>query len=163
MAKELTDIQKVNRELCAKYPILIPRNSYGKKCENFDYSHTYLESIPWGWRVGFGESWAKDIQKVINNLPQEEADKIFIVQIKEKFGALRQYFSYYTDELRDVIDNYMLVSKHTCIRCGKPATTMSTNWVSPYCSECAEKLPSYEKPISINNYFKRLQEVYDDD
>ena len=36
----------------------------------------------------------------------------------------------------DIIDKYTQISYKTCVVCGKPATKMSTGWISPYCDDC---------------------------
>ena len=33
----------------------------------------------------------------------------------------------------------------TCIVCGKPATKMSTGWISPYCDDCVNPNRKYTK------------------
>ena len=133
--------QKKNYELCMKYPILVPKNAWtGKEVKDYDYNYTMLDHIPYGWRTAFGEEWAKEVQDAINKLTEDDRDKVYITQLKEKHGEFRQYFSYYTDELDAVIRKYELLSKITCIECGKPATKVSTDWISPYCDECAKNI-----------------------
>jgi hypothetical protein len=58
------------------------------------------------------------------------------MQIKEKFGELRWYDEFSTQDVQDIIDKYEDISRRTCLICGKPATKMSTGWISPYCDDC---------------------------
>ena len=138
---DFSEEQKKNYELCIKYPILVPKNVLtGKEVKDYDYNYTMLDLIPDGWRTAFGEEWANEVQCAINKLPEYGRDRIYITQLKEKYGEFRQYFSYYTDELVAVISKYELLSKITCIECGNHATKVSTNWISPYCDECAKNI-----------------------
>lgn len=138
---DFSDEQKKNYELCIKYPILVPKNVWtGKEVKDYDYEYTMLDHIEDGWRIAFGEEWAKEVQDAINKIPEDDIDKIYITQLKEKFGQFRQYFSYYTDELAAVVHKYEELSKKTCIKCGKPATKIDTRWIAPYCDDCANNV-----------------------
>ena len=150
---DFSDEQKKNYELCMKYPILVPRNAWtGKEVEDYDYEYTMLDPIEDGWRIAFGEEWAREIQNAINKIPDEDRDKVYITQLKEKYGELRQYFSYYTDDLCKIIKKYEDLSRITCIKCGKPATKISINWICPYCNDCIHRFNNIEF-IDINEYY----------
>ena len=138
---DFSEEQMKNYELCIKYPILVPRNNLtGDELSDYNYNYTMLDLIPDGWRIAFGEEWANEVQCAINKLPENKRDNIFIVQLKEKYGIFFQYFSNYTDDLETVIRKYENLSEKICIECGKPATKVSTNWISPYCDECAKNI-----------------------
>lgn len=144
--KNFSEVQRINYELCNKYPILVPRNVYtGNTVTGYDYSYTMLDFIPYGWKVAFGEAWARDIQEAINISLQDKKDDIFILQLKEKYGILTQYFSEYTDELDSVIDKYEELSKKTCIKCGKLRENVIANKNLLYCNDC----------LNINREFLR--------
>ena len=150
---DFSDEQKKNYELCMKYPILVPKNAWmGEEFEDYDYEYTMLNHIEDGWRIAFGEEWAKEIQEAINKIPDEDRDKVYIIQLKEKFGRFRQYFSYYTDELDTVVHKYEELSKRICIKCGKPATKININWISPYCDDCINGFNNIEF-MDINEYY----------
>lgn len=149
---DFSEEEKKNYELCMKYPFLAPKEMFGEEDEDYDYSYTYLDSIPTGWRIAFGDRWASDVQHAINKLPEDERDRIYVLQLKEKYGQLRQYFSHCTDELRDVFYKYEGLSERTCIGCGAPATKISTGWISPYCDKCAEQV--HDKFVSVDEWFK---------
>ncbi len=141
---DFTDEQNANYELCMKYPIIIPHDN-----ENFQYEYTMLDFIPMGWKIAFGEKFAADLQEIINKLPEEERDEIWITEVKEKFCMLRVYLSNYTDELNEVLTKYEKLSVRTCIRCGEPATKISQGYHLPWCDECAKE--SYQNMIDIKN------------
>ena len=65
--------------------------------------------------------------------------KYRIFQIKEKWGYLHWYDSGYPNNSKvyDIVRKYEQISAKTCVVCGKPATKMSTGWISPYCDDCA--------------------------
>lgn len=126
-----------NKELCKKYPFLIPRNRWtGQISEDYDYSWTELDAMPKGWRKAFGDQMVKDLDEALGKF----RDEYRIAQIKEKYGTLRWYDFGGTKESHDIILKYELLSQVTCIDCGKPATKISMGWISPYCDECFYKL-----------------------
>ena len=57
------------------------------------------------------------------------------------------------EEVRKVISKYEEISKYVCKRCGKPATKVTTGWISSYCDECAGKLAKYEYFADINEFY----------
>ena len=63
-----------------------------------------------------------------------------IIDLKEKFGAIRCYCSGIPEEFADkvfnTIDKYEVISAHTCCKCGRPAVKFSTGWILPWCDEC---------------------------
>ena len=149
-SREPTDEQKKNYELCMKYPILIPINHRsGRRWDGYEYEFTELQLVPTGWNTAFGEQWASEIQDVIDKMPESKRSEVHILDLKEKYGVLRQYFSYHTDELDEVIRKYEKISKNTCVLCGAPATKISVGWISPYCDECADK-KTYLKFVPIS-------------
>lgn len=135
-----------NKELCNNFPFLVPRDIDGCIEENFDYTYTALDSIPTGWRKAFGEAWASDVQEVINTVSPELRESIYPIQLKEKFGEFRQYFSWEPEALEKVIMKYEQLSRKTCISCGASAKWISTGWISPYCDNCKEDHAGY-RPI----------------
>lgn len=100
-------------------------------------NHNYFYEIPEGWVKGFGIEWLQDINSIYEKMTPENQEKFYVLQLKEKYGAFRQYFSFYTDELRKIIDKYETLSEKTCSVCGAPATRQGITWICPYCDECA--------------------------
>lgn len=144
-----------NHKLIERFPFLIPRNRWtGKIPEDYDYSYTELDSMPDGWRKAFGEQMCEDIREEL--VRAEYLDQYRITQIKEKYGTLCWYDFGCTERmLRDIILKYEHLSARTCIRCGNPATKVSTGWISPYCDTCAGKISHAERFISIKEWLDR--------
>ena len=143
--------KEYNKQLVEKYPFLLPRNRWtGKVPEDYDYSYTELDAMPYGWRKTFGEQMCEEIKQELeeNNL----LDQYRISQIKEKYGELCWYdFGCTKKILKEIIPKYEKLSTHTCIKCGKPATKVTLGWISPYCDDCC---PESEYTISIDEYKK---------
>lgn len=142
-------IKEQNRALCERYPFLIPSNRWsGKKITDgagfwpgspdavpdWDFGYTELDEMPSGWRIAFGEQLCGDIKAELERAGT--LDDYRITQIKEKYGSIRWYGNFCTQELNDIISKYENMSKRTCICCGKPATRITTGWISPYCDNC---------------------------
>ena len=89
---DLNSVQYANYKLCMKYPILIPENYLWETIkDDYGYDYTCLDEIPKGWRIAFGESWARDIQAVVDSYYKQvkdipDAKEIHILQLKEKYG-----------------------------------------------------------------------------
>ena len=92
--------------------------------------------MPEGWWFAFGEQMCKEIQDEIDGWMEEEYN-YFDISVKEKYGELRIYYTIDTETLEEIAEKYEELSKHTCIRCGRPASWMSRGWIAPYCNQCA--------------------------
>ena len=151
--------KEYNKELCEKYPFLIPRNKWSgrritdgagfwpgepDKVPDFDWEYTELDDMPDGWRKAFGEQMCAELKTALDHAGL--TDQYMIVQIKEKYGMLRWYDNGYTDEVESIIEKYEEISKRTCIICGKPATVMTTGWISPYCDDCIPEFKGQKVP-----------------
>lgn len=138
-----------NKKLCEKYPFLIPRNSFSGKritegagfwpgspdeIPEYDYEFTELDEMPDGWRKAFGANMMNELKQELEK--QGLLDSYVIQQIKEKYGTLRWYDYGGTKKTDKIIDKYEKLSARTCIKCGKPATRVTTGWISPYCDDC---------------------------
>lgn len=97
-------------------------------------SYTELDAMEPGWRKAFGIQICKDIRRQL--IKERKLFKWRIVQLKEKFGGIRLYSNFASDELYDIIDKYEQISYKTCGVCGKPATKISKGWIYPYCDDC---------------------------
>ena len=140
-----------NKELCEKYPFLIPRNRWTDAIpEDYNFEYTELDSLEDGWRTAFGEQLCEELKEAL--IKTNCLDDYRITQIKEKWGFLHWY-SNTNDEIRKVISKYEKISKYTCGHCGKPATKVGTGWIYPYCDECADKLAKYEYFADINKFY----------
>lgn len=148
----MSDINK-NKELCEKYPFLIPRNVWTDTIpEDYDYSWTRLDDLEPGWRIAFGEQLCDELKEAL-----AQADYVYhfrFSQIKEKWGKLCLYNFGCNQEALDVIHKYERLSRYTCGHCGQRATKVSTGWVYPYCDDCAEKLAKYDYFADINEFYR---------
>ena len=127
-----------NIELIEKYPFLKIENN-DSAVENLEEMSTKLDWMPNGWRKKFGEKMCQEISEALTN-NGVALEEYYILDIKEKFGALRWYDANSGDaynEVNNIIDKYEAISERTCICCGEPATKISLGWISPYCDSCA--------------------------
>ena len=99
-------------------------------------TYTELDAMPKGWREAFGIQMCKELKAALKD---GKCLKNFrITQIKEKFGTLRFYVNYGTDDVYSIIHKYEHISWYTCVECGKPAYYINDGWVLPYCEKHAE-------------------------
>lgn len=170
------EVKQRNRELCEKYPFLIPRNRWSgmriteaqnggfwpgdpDEIPEYDWEYTELDDMPDGWRKAFGEQLCEELkQELLKAGGQEALEKYMIVQIKEKFGYLRWYDNGCTERwYSEILPKYEALSERTCIRCGKKAAFISTGWISPWCEECAEEI--HDRMVPIDEWFKPAEET----
>lgn len=154
-----------NRELCKRFPFLIPRNAITRRKitdgagywinsdeePEYDYEYTLLDNVPIGWRKAFGEQMCQEIMDEL--VAHDAVDDCYPIQTKEKYGELRMYFNQYTENLYSIINKYTELSRIICIICGKPATKISKGWISPYCDEHFEKCCNSKAYWTIEEYF----------
>ena len=145
---DLSDTQKRNKKLVEEYPFLQLRDPWtGDVYDDEDYSFTMLDDMPEGWRNAFGIKMCDEIKEEL--IRCKYLDEYRVVQVKEKFGALRWYDYGVPDGCRvpDIINTYEKISAYTCIRCGKPATKISNGWICPWCDDCAKEVGGKFEPI----------------
>jgi len=138
LGRDYTDDQLHNWILCGKYPFLIPRYDWsGEIIEDYDYTSTYLDDIPVGWKIAFGEMMCEEIKQELVRC--NYLDEFRIIQAKEKFGQARIYTNGEPVDckVQEIIDKYSVLSENICIICGKPDVPITNNgWISPYCKKC---------------------------
>lgn len=107
-----------------------------------------IKKYPNAWPVFNGEpcayfecwdGWASLLEKPIKfihdyNSSKNENEKIYISQIKEKFGTLRFYTNFSTDELDKLISEAEKISENTCEICGEKGASIGEKWVKVRCS-----------------------------
>lgn len=144
----------VNRELCERYPFLIPWNRWTGELltgdPEFNYEFTELDNMPMGWRKAFGKEMCEEIRAAL--IEDGDLERWRIVQMKEKYGSLRLYDNGYKQGSRipDIISKYENMSMRTCINCGKPATKITRGWILPYCDDCVKD----DNAIDIDEYYE---------
>ncbi len=159
-----------NKRLVRKFPWLWPSDWSWERIreEEYDYSWTVLDEFPKGWKKAFGEKMCEEIQAVL--VKHNSVEKFHIDQLKEKFAAMRLYFSGVSgecsEEIHGIVRKYEEISAHTCCECGSPAGWISIGWLCPYCYECAdrsldrarERYP--EQDNSVESNFAPMEEFY---
>ena len=138
-----------NYRLTRKYPWLYPRSRWDdSKPKHYHYQWTELDCVPGGWRKCFGEMMMKDLLIACKTDDVDPKD-LRIVDLKEKWGALRITLNMYTPNIDRVINAYEHVSEHICYRCGKLDVPMTNfGWVLPLCRDCSDDVEKYDKYIS---------------
>ena len=124
-----------NKKLIKKYSWLKPYHVWsGRPLRPYHYEFTWADDLPNGWRKAFGDMMFEEIDEVL----KRTNSKIYIEQIKEKFGELR-FYCQAPREVQDIINDYSTLSQNICIKCGKPdAPMIDTGWICPECKECFE-------------------------
>ena len=136
-----------NRDLLERYPWLTPGYAGVIELEeNYNYEDTWLDDLPDGWRLAFGDQMIEELNRLIDKYDVKEYS---IEQIKEKFGELCWYDSGFPEEGRDEYlawkDKYTDLSYRTCICCGKPAKYGTKGWTVPVCKECLSRVNCTEE------------------
>lgn len=129
--------KELDEALCKDFPQL-----YRDRCG--DMRNTCM---CWGFECGDG--WEQIIRSLsavlsaqIKNLPSkydETRDRFRASQVKEKFGTLRFYMSYETEEMYGAISMAEEMSAITCEVCGKPGKLYNDGWCVTRCEECRRK------------------------
>ena len=79
------EVYEFNKELIEKYPCLKHNALYNEnEDKEYDYSKTWLDEIPRGWAIAFGEDIIREINDELVKF--NFVDEYKIVKIKEKFG-----------------------------------------------------------------------------
>ena len=108
----------------------------------------WINFLPAGWVSAFGEELCDDLLRALG----EHAADFVIDEVKEKYGEMRMYWEWrgreylvpMSDELWelttlifDIQEHYAMLSRHTCAKCGAPATMRTINgWDEPLCDNC---------------------------
>ena len=100
-------------------------------------TYTELDAMPTGWREAFGIQLCKDLRRQL--IKDRFLFSYRIAQIKEKWGSLRWYSACASKDVYNILNKYEDLSYNICINCGKPATKISSGWISPYCDDCFPK------------------------
>ena len=161
--------RKANRELCKRYPFLIPRYWSDKLAWDVKwdgrkekaYFRTLAENFPSGWWRAFGLDLCEELRQDL--IKCNYLYDFRILEIKEKWGELRIYTGGLPEgsDTWDIIDDYSALSRNICISCGKPDVhIINDGWIRPICLDCylrAERLV-YEKSTTaeeIKSFYKK--------
>jgi len=108
-----------------------------------DYSDDPYEScLTWGLVVDDGwyqlvDNLCNTIEHYLNNNPK--VDKVVIIQVKEKFGTLRFYYSGGDEFIRGMVCMTELMSSKICEKCGTNQNVeliSDKGWLTTSCTEC---------------------------
>ena len=167
LGRDYTEDQLHNWILCGKYPFLIPRYDWsGEIIEDYDYTSTYLDDIPVGWKIAFGEMMCEEIKQELVRC--NYLDEFRIIQAKEKFGQARIYTNGEPVDckVQEIIDKYSVLSENICIICGKPDVPITNNgWISPYCKKCFTAPTDWYKkeyPNEVDKWIKNHLEDWEE-
>jgi len=113
-----------------------------------DYQKPEIKEVPFPvLSCSVGNGWMSLVVKCLFDLAKLNLSPDFsILQIKEKWGGLRIYTSYVTEEIEDVIQKYEILAEDTCEGCGAPGQLERVGgWWSVYCEKClADTLQKYK-------------------
>ena len=158
-----------NKELCDKYPWLIPTNRWtGRRIDGWEkYEYSEFDSIPRGWRIAFGEEMIKELDEEMQTWTAAERENFRITDIKEKWGHLCLYTNGESEKFREIVSKYTQRSKRICIHCGRPARWITRGWYMPLCDICAHEQfdhinPSYVVPTQWEDEFIDIDEFYNE-
>lgn len=162
-SSHIDEIRAYNYDLIKKYPWLKIKNpddfdpypDAKEKVEIMeDYNFTWLDDMPTGWRLAFGEQMCEEIQQELERV--NYVDEYDILQIKEKYGSLRWYTGAIPIEslLYEIVEKYEYLSEKTCIECGNPATYMTTGWIMPICEDCKNKILEENQNLTEKSFVK---------
>ena len=119
-----------------------------KLCDTFPklYSNRYKSMMEtcMCWGFDCGEGWHKiiwdlseKIEKIINSMPPDTEFLPAASQVKEKFGGLRFYMDFSTDEIEKEIKLAEKLSFETCETCGEKGNIRNKNhWYYTSCDNC---------------------------
>ena len=113
------------------------------------------------WGCECCDGWYDILYTMCTELMTSDLPKEFrFTQIKEKFGTLRVYSMYYTNEIEEIIDKTEGLSAYTCEICGnnKDARATKDRWIRTLCPTCQKKI---KKDYSIR-WHKPLEGTHED-
>ena len=119
-----------------------------------------------------GEGWKCLYEPIIEwiekyNINKDKEQQIEIHQIKEKFGGLRFYCNFYTDELIEMIRNAEKESFRVCEFCGTKENVGHTvsGWYTTCCENCITEMSLKNKREyrwqDVNNSVTKIIKAYE--
>lgn len=137
--------EELDKFLCERYPLL-----YADRHASMQETCMY-----WGFDVGDGwfgaiDRLSAELEKIIAAMPGDDRPRA--AQVKEKFGGLRFYMTWETDEMSDLISDAEEECWRTCEVCGAAGQLQTTGgWLKTLCSseEC-DPTDRY-RPVSMEN------------
>jgi hypothetical protein len=113
-------------KLIQKYPTVF------KDLDHLDFS---CED---GW-ISLLDDLCESLEEELESVPKEIREDFYVVQIKEKFGALRFYTSICYPDLDDLISYAEKKSAKICEFCGASGELRKQGWLNTRCDQCEEE------------------------
>lgn len=150
-----------NDELNERFPFMVCRKVYIDDNDKDDlvrddFGHLVNHFEDWGWR-DIQLALAEHIKPIYDKFKDETKQHFFLMNVKEKWGRLDNYWSLANDKIMDWDGLAEYVSSFTCIKCGKTLKVVrsvdryfysywqSRGWICPYCSDCKDKDEEYNQ------------------
>lgn len=123
---------ELERDLLTKYPAIFGEDPNSPRRAMY-------------WGIECGDGWAnllddlcRDIQRYIDTA---HVQQVTFIQVKEKFGELRIYYTLIDKYVADLVGEAARKSKLTCELCGEPGKCQKTpsGWIKTVCSDCLLK------------------------
>jgi len=116
-------------ELAKKHPSILMRSVWtGEPIEHI------------GCELAIGPGWFRivddlctQIEQVLAGMSEEVRTGFYAQQVKEKFGGLRFYTTYGSDEIDELISEAEKKSFQTCEVCGEPGERRGEGWIQTLC------------------------------
>lgn len=130
--------------------IELERKLFKEFPELFRYSDDIQASLT-GFGVEYGDGWYDLTYNALSKIYKiakrdglfDKEYPLYLTQAKEKFGYLRLYFSFGTDEIWDIVEEAELKSMETCEICGnKGEIREDLSWILCLCDEHYDKQKS---------------------
>jgi len=112
--------------------------------ERYDPFPIFKEKYPglfdtetWGNFISFGfeKGWEEIVDKACEQLWFLE--DVIVVQVKEKFGGLRIYTNFYTEEVKNIISAAEVTASRTCEFFGSiEKVSAKGDWIKTLCEKC---------------------------
>ncbi len=132
---------ELEAKIITTYPKMFPQKDSSKSpinmfgIETGDGWYTLIDTL------------CSDIQGQIDNSQDRDTPipQVVLLQVKEKFGTLRFYYSGGNDLIRGMAWFAESMSAHICETCGKPGVLRGGGWVLTACDDHSRgKLPLSE-------------------
>lgn len=100
----------------------------------------------WGFECDDG--WFDLIYQLSKDIVEKSKNKIQAIQVKEKFGGLRFYYQWITEdntslkfhrEIEKLIEEAENKSYKICEICGNPGEPNENGWISTLCEKCRKE------------------------
>ena len=126
---------ELNKRLIERYPFLEKKG--WNSSEANDFHSTWLDCMPDGWRKTLGIPLCEELREELLRIDPSILSTYRVSQVKEKLGMLRWYADGNSDQMRDILTKYKVISRFTCVVCGKiNVPIFDDGWISPFCREC---------------------------